>query len=219
MELRDVFSLLIQKFILIIIVVLIFMLSSAVITSLYIIPQYEAKSTLIVNKSSIKSNNSDYDYSDILLTQSLVNTYSIIIISDTVLTQVISNFNLDMSTDELRRHLIVSGVNDTEIISLKVTDCIPERAVDIANEITRICPEEIIRTANVGSVELIDPAVLPDKPVSPNITLSIIVAGFFGFVLILLYIIAKEHLDKTIKSSDDVQKLLGLSVLGQLPKF
>lgn len=218
MELRKVFSLLIQNIVLIVIIVLICMILTAVISAMFIAPKYEARSTLIINKTSGQSESTEYDYSDILLTQSLVNTYSIIIISDSVLSQVIDNIGLEISTEDLRKQLEVSGIEDTEIISVSVKDTNAQRAVDIANEITRVCPDEIIRTANVGSVELIDYAVLPQKPVSPNITLNTILAGLLGFVLIMLFIVAKEQFDKTVKSQEDIEMLLELPVLGQLPK-
>lgn len=218
MELHKVFSLLLQNFVLIIIVILLFMILAGVISTLFIAPKYEAKSTLIINKTSGQSKSTEYDYSDILLTQSLVNTYSIIIISDAVLTQVINNIGHNISPDDLRKNLIVQGIDDTEIISISVKDTIPKRAVDVVNEITRVCPEEIIRIANVGSVEVIDRAVLPKEPISPNISLNIVLAGLMGFILTVLFILAKDQLDKTIKSQEDIETLLGLPVLGQLPK-
>lgn len=218
MDLRKVFSLLIENIVLIVVIVLICMILSAVVSAIFIPPKYDTRSTLIINKTSGQSETTEYDYSDILLTQSLVNTYSIIIISDAVLSQVIANIGLDISTEDLRKQLDVSGIEDTEIISISVKDTIAQRAVDIANEITRVCPDEIIRTANVGSVELIDYAVLPQKPASPNITLNTILAGLVGFVFVILFIVAKEQFDKTIKSQEDIEMLLELPVLGQLPK-
>jgi capsular polysaccharide biosynthesis protein len=218
-ELRSILSLLKQKFVLIIIVVLLFMALSAVITSLYIVPKYEAKATLIVNKPNTEATTaSDYTYSDLLLTQKLVNTYSAIITSDSVLIQVINNLDLNITTSELRNNLNVSGINDTEIIKITVIDSIPQKAVDIANEITRVSPNEIIRTVKAGSVELIDYAVLPRGPISPSITNNILIAGLLGLVLISLIIIAKEYLNRTIKSSAEIENLFGLPVLGELPK-
>jgi capsular polysaccharide biosynthesis protein len=218
-ELRSILSLLKQKFVSIIIVVLLFMALSAVITSLYIVPKYEAKATLIVNKPNTEATaTSDYTYSDLLLTQKLVNTYSAIITSDSVLTQVINNLDLNITTGELRNNLNVTGINDTEIIKITVIDSIPQKAVDIANEITRVSPTEIIRTVKAGSVELIDYAVLPIGPISPSITNNILIAGLLGLVLISFIIIAKEYLNRTIKSSNEIEELFGLPVLGELPK-
>lgn len=224
MDLKNILSLFKQKFIIIVLVVSLFVAASAVITITCITPSYSAKATMIVNKSNMVNNSSDYVYSeytynDILLIQRLVDTYSIIITSDSVLNKVAENLDLNMTADQLREHLTVSGVGDTEIIQITVTDTIPKRASDIANEITRVCPDEIIRMVKAGSVELIDYAVLPQKPSSPNIVNNILIAGVLGFVLICFIIIALEYLNKTIKSPKDVEDLIGLPILGQLPKY
>ena len=223
LELMAILSLLKQKIIIILIVVLLFMLASAVFTITCITPSYSAKATLIVNKSNTvnysSSHVSDYTYNDILLMQKLVDTYSIIITSDSVLYQVSDNLGLDMTPDQLRARLVVSGVGETEIIQITVTDTVPRRAADIANEITRVCPDEIIRTVKAGSVELIDYAVLPQSPSSPNMTNNILIAGALGLVLICFIIISLEYFNKTVKTSKDVEDLLGLPVLGRLPKY
>lgn len=224
MDLKNILSLFKQKFIIIILVVSFFITASAVITITCITPSYSAKATMIVNKSNMVNNSSDYVYSeytynDILLIQRLVDTYSIIITSDSVLNKVAENLDLNMTAEQLREHLTVSGVGDTEIIQITVTDTIPKRAADIANEITRVCPDEIIRMVKAGSVELIDYAVLPQKPSSPNIVNNILIAGVLGLVLICFIIIALEYLNKTIKSPKDVEDLIGLPILGQLPKY
>lgn len=224
MDLKNILSLFKQKFIIIVLVVSLFVAASAVITITCITPSYSAEATMIVNKSNLVNNSSDYVYSeytynDILLIQRLVDTYSIIITSDSVLNKVAENLDLNMTADQLREHLTVSGVGDTEIIQITVTDTIPKRAADIANEITRVCPDEIIRMVKAGSVELIDYAVLPQKPSSPNIINNILIAGVLGLVLICFIIIALEYLNKTIKSPKDVEDLIGLPILGQLPKY
>ena len=220
MEIRDLFSLITHNLILIITVILLFMIGGAFVSTLLIVPEYEASATLIVNKSSSQTNSStDYSYNDILLTQKLVDTYSVIITSDSVLNQVISNLDLNLSVNELRSQTSIAGVNDTEIIKIVVKDSIPERAVNIANEITRVAPTEIVRTAKAGSVELIDYAVVPDKPVSPNITNNIIISGFAGLVFVMLLLIVRKYLDRTIKNSVDIENLFNLPVIGQIPKF
>lgn len=222
MELRNIFSLIVQKFVLIIIVVIVFVASSAVISSLYITPKYTTSAMLIVNKpgkADTSTATGDYTYNDLLLTQKLVNTYSVIITSDSVLTKVIENLNLDLSVTDLRKGLTVSGVNDTEIIKIEVTDEIPQRAMDIANEITRVCPDEIVRTVKAGGVELIDYATLPGAPSSPNITNYTLIAGVLGFALIMFILIIVEILNRTVKTPEDVENLFSLPVLGQLPEY
>lgn len=213
MELRKLLSLISQKINLIIAIMILFVVGSAVVSALLISPKYESKATMIIRSS----NYNEYSYNDILLTQKLVNTYIVIILSDSVLNQVSDNLGLGMSSDDLRDMLNVSGIGDTEIISVKVTDTIPRRSMDIANEITRVSPKEIMRTAKVGNIELIDHATLPKEPISPNYAINAFFAGLIAFILTLVTIVLKDQLDKTIKTPADVENLLDLTVLGQIP--
>jgi capsular polysaccharide biosynthesis protein len=217
MELRKILSLLAHKYYILIGAALLLTIVSMMISMYLITPQYETEATLIVNKSNTDS--SEYSYNDILLSQKLVNTYNVIIASDSTLSKVISNLNLNISTDDLRKKLDISGINNTEIISIKVVDADPVRAMIIANEITSVSPREIMNATNVGSVKLIDEAALPSEPISPNIALNTILAGVLGLFLAAVFIIAVEYLDRTIKTPEDVESKLDLPVLGQIPRF
>jgi len=221
MDLRNILSLMIRRFVLIIIVVVVFMATGAVYSALYMPPTYATSATLIVNRPGTQDVNStdEYTYNDLVLTQKLVNTYSVIITSDTVLSKVIENLDLSMSTSLLRSKISVGGVNDTEIIRIVVIDEIPQRAMDIANEITRVCPNEIIRTVKAGSVELIDYAKLPSSPYSRNISKNALLGGALGFALIMFLLIAIEYFHQTIKTPEDVENLFELPVMGQLPDY
>ncbi|MDP2946699.1 MAG: Wzz/FepE/Etk N-terminal domain-containing protein [Nanoarchaeota archaeon] len=218
MTLHEIALIFLRRFVFIIILTIVFMISSALISSLFIVPKYESSAQMIVNKTQSDSNTSDVSYNDILLTQKLVNTYSVIINSDSVLNKVIQNLKLNITPEELRKNLTILGVNDTEIIKISVVDSIPERAADIANELTHVSPDEIIRTVKAGSVELIDRATISDKPISPDIPMIIIIAGLVGFLLALMISIVIEKLDRTIKTEEDVNNILKLPVLGSLPK-
>lgn len=217
MELRKILSLLAHKYYILIGAALLLTIVSMMVSMYLITPQYETEATLIINKSNTDS--SEYSYNDILLSQKLVNTYNVIIASDSTLSKVISNLNLNISTDDLRKKLDISGINNTEIISIKLVDADPVRAMIIANEITRVCPREIMDATNVGSVKLIDEAALPSEPISPNIALNTILAGVLGLFLAAVFIIAGEYLDRTIKTPEDVESKLDLPVLGQIPRF
>jgi capsular exopolysaccharide synthesis family protein len=69
----------------------------------------------------------------------------------------------------------------------------------------------------VNNITVVDKAEVPIRPYKPNVLVNGLVAlflGLFGGVgLALLF----EHLDDTIKQPDDLEKLLGLPVLGIVP--
>jgi len=68
-------------------------------------------------------------------------------------------------------------------------------------------------------VRIVDKADVPLRPSSPRKKLNMLAAlllGLFGGVgLALLF----EHLDNTVKSQDDVQKVAGVATLGVVPTF
>jgi capsular exopolysaccharide synthesis family protein len=69
----------------------------------------------------------------------------------------------------------------------------------------------------VNNISVVDKAEVPILPYKPKVLLNALVAiflGLFGGIgLALLF----EHLDDTIKQPDDLEKLLGLPVLGIVP--
>ena len=67
-------------------------------------------------------------------------------------------------------------------------------------------------------VEVVDTAEPPQRPVSPNLILNIMISVFLGLAagIGLAYFI--EYLDTSVKTVDDVESYLGLPVLGVIPQ-
>ncbi len=72
------------------------------------------------------------------------------------------------------------------------------------------------RTSNV---RVVDKALVPQTPVSPNVKRNIMMALLLGIFLGLGLAFAVEFLDTSIKSPEDVEKLVGLPSLGIIPTF
>ncbi len=82
------------------------------------------------------------------------------------------------------------------------------------NEETRIA--EAMQTADV---QVIDTAVLPLNPIKPRIKLNIAISGVLGIFLGVGTAFLLEFMDNTIKTKEDVERLLQLPVLGEIPDF
>lgn len=188
------------------------------IFSAFILPkQYEAYTQLIINKPS--NQDQPLTYNDVMLNQKLVETYSIIAKSNTVLQQVIDNLKLDITLKELNEKITVSGEGETEIIRITAKDTDPQLAVNIANNVGEVFMSEVVRKMKIDNVQVIDPARIPEEPSSPNTKLNIAIAAVLGIMISLGIVFLKEYLDNTIKTPDDVQKYLGLPVLGSIPNI
>lgn len=77
-----------------------------------------------------------------------------------------------------------------------------------------------IGVAGVASnnVVIVDRALVPTKPSSPNLILNLVLSALLGLLLALLLIIAVEQIDQTIKSPSEVRGKVGLPLLGTLPE-
>ncbi|KHK90071.1 capsular exopolysaccharide family protein [Novosphingobium malaysiense] len=77
-------------------------------------------------------------------------------------------------------------------------------------------------SASAGStsnnVTLVDRADIPREPSSPNLILNLLIAVLLGGVSALAFVLVREHLDDAIRSPDDVERKLGLSLLGLIPR-
>ncbi|HTC22963.1 MAG TPA: GNVR domain-containing protein, partial [Gemmatimonadales bacterium] len=73
-----------------------------------------------------------------------------------------------------------------------------------------------LEDSNVRIIEEATPPVVPIRPrKARNVALSIAA----GLVLAFGVAFALEHLDTTVKTPDDVERYLGLSVIGIVPSF
>ena len=179
---------------------------------------YQTSTTLMVSKTQSDSTNV-LQYNDVLLNQKLVKTYSEIAKSNRVLDKVIEKLELNVSAGELRKKITVNSVQDTEIIRISVEDLDPQFATDLANGIAVIFMGEVAKIMKMDNVQLIDPAKLPEAPIKPRPVLNMAIAGVLGIMVSLGIIFLIEYLDNTVKSAEDIERRIGLPVLGSIPDF
>lgn len=220
LELRDIFRIIWARIWIIVLITIVAMLASGIISYFYLDKIYESSTTLIVNKQKDDNEKeTQYTYNDILLSQKLVSTYTEIAKSSYVLERVIKELNLDLSPDELKKMIAVSAVGDTQIIRITVSDVFPARATVIAEKIAELLPIRVSELEMPDNVKVVDKAKVPSSPVKPRPLMNIAIAGVLGIMVGLGIIFLIEYLDNTIKTPDDVQKYLGLPVLGSIPNF
>lgn len=77
----------------------------------------------------------------------------------------------------------------------------------------------ISEAMQVADVQVIDNAVVPRSPIKPRIRLNIAIAGVLGLFLGTGLALLLEYIDTSIKTKEEVEALLQLPVLGQIPDF
>ena len=217
MTLEDIFRALKKRWLLIVSVTLMFFIGGSVFVLFFgPTPQHQSSTTVLVDYRA--SETEALTQNDINLSQKLVQTYTEIIKSLTILNPVIDEMDLELTTDELLEKIAVSQVNETEIIKISVTDEDPILARDIANTLAKNFSEEISNIMKVDSTSILDEAVLPTHPLAQNKITKIAIAGILGMMVSVGLVFLFEYLDRTIKTADETEQLLGVPVLGVIPK-
>ena len=216
-DLREYLSIIKKKWFIMAILCAVCVAASAVYSFFIAKPVYQAETTLIVKTEKTEGTNT-VTSDQIKTTQQLAVTYGEIIKSRKVLDDVIKNLDLDESYGQLSGKISVSTVSDTQIIKVSVQDTNKSNAAKIANEIPRVFAKEAIRIADANGVEVIDKAQTPVNPVSPNKKMNILIAGVLGVMIGLFIIFIIEFLNTKIKTPQDIEKELGLPLLGVIPE-
>lgn len=216
-DLREYLSIIKKKWFIMAILCVVCVAASTVYSFFIAKPVYQAETTLIVKTEKTEGTNT-VTSDQIKTTQQLAVTYGEIIKSRKVLDDVIKNLDLDESYGQLSGKISVSTVSDTQIIKISVQDTNKSNAAKIANEIPKVFTKEAIRVADANGVEVIDKAQTPVNPVSPNKKMNILIAGVLGVMIGLFIIILIEFLNNKIKTPQDIEKELGLPLLGVIPE-
>lgn len=187
------------------------------VSEFLITPKYESSVSLIVNNEKNNNNQDNVQLNEIQLNQKLVGTYTEIIKTRGIADQVINNLGLDISYEEFSDMVSVESKNDTEIFEVKVIDTIPERAADIANETSNVFKDSIVKIMKVDNVQILDKAIVADKPSSPKIVKNTAIGFILGFIISMFVSVIKLMTDTTIKTAEDITSEFNLPVIGMIP--
>ncbi|XZF64821.1 MAG: GumC family protein [Gloeotrichia echinulata DVL01] len=76
---------------------------------------------------------------------------------------------------------------------------------------------EVVENQNVGNARVISEGLVPEKPVSPVIPLNLALGGFLGILLGAGTALMLEAMDNSLKTIEEVKRLLGYPLLGTIP--
>ena len=217
-DLREIILLLKKHLLVLIMVTVLFAVVGYLVSAFVLTPKYEASATMIVNSREDATTQTTITSDQINSATKLVDTYSVILTSDTVLDKTIEDLNLDMSYEDLLGKVTVESVNSTQVMRISAQDEDPQLAQQIVASIVEQAPEIIIQTVKAGSVEVISQPKAGDVPVSPEMMKNTVIAGMLGLVLALAVVFLRSMLNNKFMTDTDINNKLGLTVLGVIPQ-
>lgn len=184
-------------------------------------PQYESSTRLFVSTTSESDSSSAYT-GNLFATQR-VTSYADLVTSRALASQVADRLGDDSDPDELMEAVTASVVPETVNLVLTAVDMDPERARDIAQaygEELAILVREL-ETPDGESrapirATIVDDAVQTASPVAPQPLRNLALAGVLGLLLGIGLAVARELLDTSLSTSDDIGDVTDAPILGNI---
>ncbi|BCB05876.1 YveK family protein [Bacillus sp. KH172YL63] len=216
-SLKELIHTLKKRMSLIIILTLMAVTVSAAISYFVLTPIYQSSTQLLVNKSNQEQ--AGLNIGEVQTNLQLINTYNVIMKSPVILDIVKDELDLDMSTSTLNEHITVASQKDSQVVNIQVQDEDPKQAADIANKVAEVFKEEIVKIMNVDNVSILAKAELGENPspVKPQPLLNIAIAMVVGLMAGVGLAFLLEFMDNTVKNEQDIEKHLGMPILGVIP--
>lgn len=213
-DLMEVLRLLLHNAWIIGIAAVVLALGGLVFSRFFITPKYTSTTSIYVLNNN---ENTGVTYTDTQLSLQIMKDYKEIITSRSVLEETIRLCNLDITYKSMKDKVKLSNTDGTRVIQISVTDPDPEMAREIADTIRVVSTDKIKAIVNVDAVNTVDEANLPTAASSPSVMRWTLIGFLAGALLAILVLIILYLVDTTIKSTDEIEKYLGLSTLASIP--
>jgi capsular exopolysaccharide synthesis family protein len=185
-------------------------------------PQYESSVKFFVSTPATSADN-QAAYTGGLFSQQRVKSYSDLLTGERLAEAVRQELDSPLSVEAIAGRISAHVQPDTVLLSATVKDADPATARDIAEAVGKHFPVLVASlerpangaTANVRVVVVADPK-LSTVPVSPRPLRNLVLAGLFGLLLGLGLAVARDTLDKTVKTPEDVLEITGLPTLASI---
>lgn len=177
---------------------------------------YRADTTLMVS-SGMQS--TSLDRGDVDLSQKLVITYSEIAKSRDILGRVITKYDLPENIQQLSNAINVSVIADTELIKLSYTCGDSKLAEAVTNEVANEFIQKVSQVMRIRNIAVVEKAQEPIQPLPKERTKILFVFVILGIALGVSMAFLIEALHKKIRKSSDIEKILGVEMLGMIPEI
>jgi capsular exopolysaccharide synthesis family protein len=183
-------------------------------------PQYSSSTRLFVSTSE---SDSSAAYTGNLFASQRVTSYADLVTSRQLAERVSAALTESTDPDELREQVEAMVVPETVILEIAATDPDPVMARDIAQayaeELTRLVEDLETRKGSDNALikaTIVDDAQESSDPISPQPLRNLGLAAVLGLLLGLGLAVARELLDSTITTSEDVAAVTGAPILGNI---
>lgn len=218
LDLRDIFHIIRKRMKLIILITLACTLVSGLVSFYVLKPSYESQTSIIVGKPE-GTDKSQTEYNDVMLYQKLIQTYQEIAKSRVVADQTVAILGKAYTAEAIQNAVTVTPQTDTQILVIKAKNGDPVEAAKISSAVSKAFIEQSkIVFPTGGDIQVMDYAIVPVSPVSPNKKMNLAIAFLIGLMGSMGLAFVLEMMDRTIKTEDEVERYIGVPIIGMIPR-
>lgn len=164
-----------------------------------------------------------YDYGLTLAAEQLLRQFANQIHTTNMAQQVIDELQLDVSTDKFLADVTVAPIPEDFLIQIDVNSLSPERARDIASTLAHdFVAFHAAQILDIDRQDRVQIRILEDARYGwvhwPKTKTLALAGGVLGLLMGLLLAFGLEYLESDVlRSSEDVERHIGVPVLGSIP--
>lgn len=186
----------------------------ALYSSIILTPQYTSTAMVyILSKETTLTS-----LADLQIGSQLTKDYKVVATSRPVLQKVIDMLGLERDYDDLKRSLVLVNPADTRVLSISIEDPDPVRSKAIVDTVARVSSQHIGDIMEMTPPKVIEEGIVSPKKSSPRVSANAAIGGVAAAILVSFLIVLQVVLNDTIRSEEDVEKYLEISVLAVIPE-
>ena len=187
-------------------------------SSLFISKTYKTTIKLYVETDS-RAEDSYNDLNSYRYATSLVNTYIEMLETNNFYSRVAQSIDGEYTMGKIATMVSFSNESETEVFNATVIADTPEEAKKVADAVSDIAPLVLSELNDNADLKIVDRAIMPVAPASPNVGKNTAMALVFGFAGAFLYLFIKDILDVKFKYNCDMGSYKDIPILAAIPDF
>lgn len=212
-DLMELFRALRHRLWLIILTAVLFGGAAGAFSKFVLTPQYTSTAMMyILSKETTLTS-----LADLQIGSQLTKDYMIVATSRPVLEGIIEELGLTLDYQGLKSKITIDNPTDTRILSITVQDPDPHMAKTLADAVATNSSEYIGDIMEMVPPKIIEKGVAATAKSSPSNSKNAIMGAMVGIFLVCGIIVLEVIMNDAIKTEEDVERYLGITVLANVP--
>jgi capsular polysaccharide biosynthesis protein len=196
---------------------LIFALCTALYAFTFMSNDYTSSVVLyVLTQTDDESSSSTLSSGDITVSQQLANDIAVLAKSNYIESETAGALGMRSLNGY---DISISSATTNRVITLEVTGKNPGAVATVADELAHQTSQFAVDIMDLKAVNVVDAAQVAEAPSGPNRLMFTLIAFVAGLAVAIALILVLDLLNTTVRSPEDAEELLGLPVVGRMPRL